>query len=202
MMTRLIWTIWTPMSSVPKKADKFNLSLATVLSLTWGPIPWKDCLYIETGSGYHYWDYYPSALSFRSRLYNWLEDRTPVDFIYVCPIFTNDVQRLHNMTGYLGLYSLSGETSYLKISWSHEAARFGFILFQSLCNLTGASAASLPRCLPNTVIITSYLAASRFGGKTSYRLVNRGPWQQPKQCKQCDMPHWASIHEVENHQHG
>ena len=27
MITRLIWTIWTPVSSVPKKADKFNLSL-------------------------------------------------------------------------------------------------------------------------------------------------------------------------------
>ena len=28
MITRLIWTIWTPMSSVPKKADKLNLSLS------------------------------------------------------------------------------------------------------------------------------------------------------------------------------
>ena len=28
MIIRLIWTIWTPMSSVPKKADKFNLSLS------------------------------------------------------------------------------------------------------------------------------------------------------------------------------
>ena len=27
MITQLIWTIWTPMSSVPKKADKLNLSL-------------------------------------------------------------------------------------------------------------------------------------------------------------------------------
>ena len=27
MITRLIWTIWTPMASVPKKADKLNLSL-------------------------------------------------------------------------------------------------------------------------------------------------------------------------------
>ena len=29
-----------------------------------------------------------------------------------------------------GLYSLSGKTSYRKISWSLEAARFGFKLFQ------------------------------------------------------------------------
>ena len=36
----------------------------------------------------------------------------------------------------LGLYSLSGRTSYRKISWSLEATRFGFRLFQSLWNLT------------------------------------------------------------------
>ena len=47
----------------------------------------------------------------------------------------------------LGLYSLSGKTSYRKISWSLEAARFEFRLFQSLWNLTGTSAAALPRCL-------------------------------------------------------
>ena len=50
---------------------------------------------------------------------------------------------------YLGLYSLSGKTSYRKISWSLEAARFGFKLFQSLWNLAGTSAALLPRCLSN-----------------------------------------------------
>ena len=48
-----------------------------------------------------------------------------------------------------GLYSLSGKTSYCKISWSLEVARFGFRLFQSLWNLTGPSAAALPRCLSN-----------------------------------------------------
>ena len=33
MITRLIWTIWTPLSSVPKKANKLNLSLsASVLA--------------------------------------------------------------------------------------------------------------------------------------------------------------------------
>ena len=41
-----------------------------------------------------------------------------------------------------GLYSLSGKTFYRKISWSLEAARFGFILFQSLLNLKGTSAAA------------------------------------------------------------
>ena len=33
MIKRLIWTIWTPMSSVLKKADKLNLSLS--LSIRW-----------------------------------------------------------------------------------------------------------------------------------------------------------------------
>ena len=82
----------------------------------------------------------------------------------------------------LGLYSLSGKTSYRKISWSLEAARFGFKLFQSLWNLAGTSAALLPRCLSNFRAIRplqhpiSWLRYfTRFGGKTSYRLVNRGP---------------------------
>ena len=81
-----------------------------------------------------------------------------------------------------GLYSLSGKTSYRKISWSLEAARFGFKLSQSLWNLAGTSAALLPRCLSNFRAIRplqhpiSRLGDfTRFGGKTSYRLVNRGP---------------------------
>ena len=49
--------------------------------------------------------------------------------------------------GTLGLYSLSGKTSYHTISLRLEAARFGFKLFQTLWNLTGTSAAALPRCL-------------------------------------------------------
>ena len=61
-------------------------------------------------------------------------------------------------------YSLSGKTSYRKIWWSLEAARFGFRLFESLWNLTGTSAATLPRCLSNfktdTIDITPNLAAS------------------------------------------
>ena len=102
-----------------------------------------------------------------------------------------------------GLYSLSGKTSYRKISWSLEAAWFGFKLFQSLWNLAGTSAALLPRCLSNFRSLWNLAGTSaallprclsnfrairplqhtisrlrdftRFGGKTSYRLVNRGP---------------------------
>ena len=82
---------------------------------------------------------------------------------------------------YQGLYSLSGKTSYRKISWSLEAARFGFRLFQSLWNLAGTSAAALPRCLSNVRAIlplqhpiSRLRDFTRFGGKTSYLLVNRG----------------------------
>ena len=87
-----------------------------------------------------------------------------------------------NYQSVLGLYSLSGKTSYRKISWSLEAARFGFKLFQSLWNLAGTSAALLPRCLSNVRAIRPLQRPisrlrdfTRFGGKTSYRLVNRGP---------------------------
>ena len=48
-----------------------------------------------------------------------------------------------------GLYSLSDKTSYRKISWSLEAASFGFKLFLSLWNLTATSAAALKRRLSN-----------------------------------------------------
>ena len=96
-----------------------------------------------------------------------------------------------------GLYSLSGKTSYRKISWSLEAARFGFKLFQSLWNLTGTSAALLPRCLSNFRAIrplqhpiSRLRDFTRFGGKTSYRLVNRGPGKSHQHCPPGGIPHW------------
>ena len=49
----------------------------------------------------------------------------------------------------LGLYSLSGKTSYRQISWSLEAARLDVAMVISLWNLTATSAAVLPRYLPN-----------------------------------------------------
>ena len=50
---------------------------------------------------------------------------------------------------HLGLYSLSGKTSYHQISWSLEAARLDFAMVVSLWNLTGTSVAAVPRYLPN-----------------------------------------------------
>ena len=89
---------------------------------------------------------------------------------------------LYDKSEYQGLYSLSGKTSFRKISWSLEAARFGFKLFQSLWNLAGTSAVLLPRSQsifrairPLQHPITRLRDFMRFDGKTSYRLVNRGP---------------------------
>ena len=97
-----------------------------------------------------------------------------------------------------GLYSLSGKTSYRKISWSLEAARFGFNLFQSRWNLAGTSAALLPRCLSNFRAIrplqhpiSRLRDFTRFGGKTSYRLVNRGPGPSPD--FSCGLHWWIKI---------
>ena len=82
----------------------------------------------------------------------------------------------------LGLYSLCGKTSYRQISWSLEAARLGVIMIVSLWNLTGISAALLPRCLLNfraigkvKTRISRLRDFTRSCSKTSYRLVNRGP---------------------------
>ena len=95
----------------------------------------------------------------------------------VCKIKVTHFSKPHQ-----GLYSLSGKTSYRKISRSLEAAIFGLYLFQSLWNLAGTSAALLPRCLSNFRAIrplqhpiSRLRDFTRFGGKTSYRLVNRGP---------------------------
>ena len=80
-------------------------------------------------------------------------DRT---FVLVKPssiqVVWKGTQWLHNTGNYFiiqGLYSLSCKTSYRQISWSHEAARLGVIIIVALWNLTGISAALLPRCLSN-----------------------------------------------------
>ena len=76
-----------------------------------------------------------------------------------------------------GLYSLSGKTSYHQISWSLEAARLGVIIIAPLWNLTGTSAALLPRGLSNIRAIANLATRdfTRSCSKTSYRLVNWGP---------------------------
>ena len=77
-------------------------------------------------------------------------------------------------------HSLNCRTSYRKISWSLEAARFGFRLFQSLWNFVGTLAAALQdacqileRCDYHNQS-RGFETSRDFGGKTSYRLVHRG----------------------------
>ena len=78
--------------------------------------------------------------------------------------------------------SIFDKTSYRKISQSLEAARFLFRIVRSLWNLTGTSAALLPMCLSNFIAMRwSKLPIARLRdfmrsyGKTSYRVLKRGP---------------------------
>ena len=92
------------------------------------------------------------------------------------------IQSLYQRFRHQGLYSASGEASYCKISWCLGAARFGFRLFQSLWKLKGTSVILLSTCLSYFGVIWSlkqpisqFWDFMRFGGKTPYHLVNRGP---------------------------
>ena len=55
----------------------------------------------------------------------------------------------------LGLYLLSGRTSYRQKSWNVEATRFGFRLYQSPCKLADTSAVAMMICLSNISAILS-----------------------------------------------
>ena len=94
---------------------------------------------------------------------------------------TNAAETYQVPPGCQGLYSLSGKTSYRQISRSLEAARLCIINIVSLLNLTGISAALLPRCLSNLRAIGKVETGifglrdfTRSCCKPSYRLVNRG----------------------------
>ena len=80
----------------------------------------------------------------------------------------------------LGSVSISEKTSYSKIFQSLEAARFVFKIVRSLWNLTGTSAALLPRRLSNFKAMWKFkLPISRLRDftrsydKTSYRILKR-----------------------------
>ena len=73
-----------------------------------------------------------------------------------------------------GLYSVSGKTSYRKISWSLEAARLNVMMLLSLWNLTGISVALLARCLPNLRTIGKFKLESR-GFESSRNFAVRRP---------------------------
>ena len=96
----------------------------------------------------------------------------------------------------LGLYSLSGKSSYYQISWSLEVARLDAIVTITLWNLTATSAPLLPRCLSNFKAIGKFqtqifrlrdFTRSCGNMKTSYRLVNRGH-EADADCPSCSFP--------------
>ena len=76
------------------------------------------------------------------------KDITSSKFILVAQIIPG---KPVNITGVdsQGLYSLSGKTSYHYILWTLESTRLNVIMITSLWNLTGISAALLPRCQSN-----------------------------------------------------
>ena len=81
-----------------------------------------------------------------------------------------------------GPISISEKTSFRKISWSLEAARFIFKIVRSLWNLTGTSAALLPMCLSNFKAIRQFKVPiswlrdfTRSYEKMSFRILRRGP---------------------------
>ena len=82
----------------------------------------------------------------------------------------------------LSSVSISEKTSYRKISWSIEAARFVFRIIRSLLNLTGTSAAKLLMCLSNFKAIRQFKVPiswlrdfTRSYDKTSFRILRWCP---------------------------
>ena len=91
-------------------------------------------------------------------------------------------------------------SSYCKISQRLKAARFVFRIVRSLWNLTGTSAAVLPRCLPKLKVmgwfklpISRLRDFTRIYDKTPYRILKRGPLWGPVQVYVWD-PHWKGWH--------
>ena len=91
----------------------------------------------------------------------------------------------------LGPVSISEKTSFRKISWSLESARFVFRIVRSLWNLTGTSAAVLPMCLSNFKAIRQFKVPiswlrdfTRSYEKTSFRILRRGPDSKQAPCYQ------------------
>ena len=101
-----------------------------------------------------------------------------ISWKYVLKFLRNIANRHRNNFFIEGLYSLSGRTIYRQITEprSRETARLDAIMFASLWNLTGISAALLPRCLSNFVSerLEKYKPESR-GFETSRDLVVRRP---------------------------
>ena len=117
--------------------------------------------------------------------------------------------KYHLPMKFQGFYWLSGKASYRKISWSLEAARIGYRIFQSIWNLIGISAV-LPGCLSNSRAIqwlqhriSRLRDLTKSYGKTSHRVDMNPPWNLAtknhsydihKTIQSCEKLIWHTLH--------
>ena len=86
---------------------------------------------------------------------------------------------MHTASNILGFHSLHGKAYYTQISWNLKVVRSDINMIILFRNLTGASAAQLPRHLSNFRIIVWFYPISQLqdvmksNGEISCRLVNR-----------------------------
>ena len=78
-----------------------------------------------------------------------------------------------------GIVSISDMTSYFKISQSLETVRFVSSIIRSLWNMTGTSAALLPKCLSYFKATWALHSILRSHDKRSYRILKQGPGRVP-----------------------
>ena len=86
---------------------------------------------------HHHVLYHFSTLRWRNYFFWEMLAMTLISFSRKIPAATSEILDLSIMS--LGLYSLSGKTSYRQISWSLEAARLGVMIIAPLWNLTGTA---------------------------------------------------------------
>ena len=109
--------------------------------------------------------------------YTWISDVISMRLCSLMPELQVNVIHYYNLTlqcrysavkslsfRHLGSVSISGKTSYRKISWSLDAARFVFRTVRSLCQM-------LKRCDDLNYRSRDFM---RSYDKTSYRILKRG----------------------------
>ena len=99
-----------------------------------------------------------------------------------CQIISSPLLYTVHATGSLGAASIIEKTRYREISRSHEPARFVFVVFRLLWNLTGASVALLSRYISNLKAIRYVKPQilwlrgfTRFYDNIFYRIFKRSP---------------------------
>ena len=101
---------------------------------------------------------------------------------YVCRVCVPYAHHIKSCLSTVPENLLNGKMSYRQTSCGLQTARLDVMMIVSLCNLSAILAALLPRCLSKFIAIWTVESRfswlrdiARYCGKTSYRLVNRGP---------------------------